>query len=97
MLTLSAALMTTEDDKSSQWIMDTACTRHVINDRSNFVSFTPNLGSIHMGNSSAFHSFGSGSGKAKMMVNGLKYMVTLHNLLYVPELVYNSILILGAH
>lgn len=49
--------------------MDTGCTQNMTNDRSSFSSLAASQGSVHIGNNATIQSFGSGSVKAKAMVN----------------------------
>lgn len=58
-LTLLSVLTTSKDEKSSQWLMDSARTRLMTNDRSNFCSFTQSLSSIHVGSKTTNQSFHS--------------------------------------
>lgn len=49
---------------------------------------------VYVGNNDLKRLYGTGKVRAKTVVNGKMYFVTLNNVLYVPEIMYNLISLL---
>lgn len=87
----SALITVPRDSTSKYWMMDSACTKHMANRREYFVDFTPGHGVVQVGNNETIQSYGTGSVRVLGTSNGQRNYVTLHNVAYVPEIMFNLI------
>lgn len=83
--------MRIKEEIFSHSMMDSACTRHLTIDRYSFCSFSSGLDSVHVGNGATIQILFSGSAMAETMLDAVRHTITFHNVLYVPDLMYNLI------
>lgn len=92
MMTMATALsLRVESNKSSNWILDSACTSHMTNNRGNFTSCTPQSNKSQVGNAEFQSSEGIGNVRVSAIVSGETKSVLFKDVLYVPSLLDNLI------
>lgn len=75
---------------NSDWIMDSGATAHYTNNRALYSSFNSiNPRRVHMGNNAAIHAIGTGTIRCTLTVNSLSTVVSIGDVLYVPDLAMN--------
>ena len=92
MLTISSSLVATRSDANhSKWIIDSGSTAHMCSDRSMFQSFKNYKRSIQVGNSEFIEASGIGEVDIIARVQGKDTTITLKEVLFVPNILYNLI------
>lgn len=85
------ALATRAETTSRKWMVDSACTRHICNNRESFFNLTETTGTIQVGNKEEIAARGVGSVQVLSTVNGKIIPLLLQNVLYSPDIMYNLI------
>lgn len=79
--------------KSGKWMFDLGSTCHTTNSSQNSFEFKESVGSVQIGNNDVIKSKDYRSEKVKTVVGCTCHVITLHNLLYVWDIMYNLIFI----
>lgn len=83
--TVPSALLTVPNSgKLAKWMMYSACTSHMTNNRNYFVNFTACEGVVQVGNSETISSYGYADIKVVATVGGTRYRITLQRVLFTP-------------
>ena len=72
-----------------EWLADSASTSHVANHHKLFHSFTPLVKSVNGVGNATVKAEGCGTVKLTSEINGQKYLLTLQNVLYIPNNTHN--------
>jgi transposase InsO family protein len=79
----------TVDSKVTDFLLDSACSKHIICDKSYFSKFTEKATMVNWGNASKLRS--NGYGDVRIRFSDTKKEATLHDCLFVPEFGVNLI------
>lgn len=85
MLTLLLPMITTENEKYSTVILESACAFHVSNDSFDFYSFALSDGIIYVSSTAIAPLFGSGLVKAETIVNFARRTVPLNTVFFILD------------
>lgn len=90
-LTVTSAFVSQCDTDSSKWMLDSACTSHICNDKSAFVSIRNNDSKVQVGNHNYVDSTAIGTVILRTIVDGKSRQLRLEDVIYAPEIIYNLI------
>lgn len=89
---IPSVLVTLPRGSTSKYRMvDSACIKHMANKREYFADFTPGHGVVQVGNNETIQSYGTGSVRVLGTSNGQRNYVTLHDVAYVPKIMFDLI------
>lgn len=91
LITPMALSMTAESQKSTRWILYLGFSKHMCNNKSYFIEFTPSEGDVQVGNNKVLTPLGIRTVKLTTVVDGLEHFLTLKNVLYAPDTIHNLI------
>lgn len=77
--------------KNEYCVVDSACTRHISNNRNNFDTFSACDRTVNVGNYETIRSCSIRDVSIVTVVDGKKFNVTLQDVLYLPNIMYNLI------
>lgn len=77
--------------KHSKWMVDSACTRHICNNRHNFSHVSETNDTVQVGNSEEIRAEGVGTVPVSCTVDGEAVDLKLTDVLYCPNIIYNLI------
>lgn len=90
MLTHSSSLAcTSKRNKAQRWMLDSGCTRHVVNEKSILFSVVAAERSVQVENIGIVWSYGHGTVEVMSVVNWTRYMITLQSVFLVLDIIDN--------
>lgn len=92
--TLPSSLITKERSRPGTWMIDTASTRHMVDDHRCFLASTPSDGEVQIGNNETIASLGVGRIEVCFVVKGVQHYTILHNVVYAPDIIHNLIAVI---
>lgn len=98
MVTISNAssMMSRNDEKSTKWLLDSCCSRHMSNNRAYFSEFLECEGIVQVGNTEMIPSYWVGAVRMASVVDGTKQNITLNDVIGSPKIMHNLIFIAQA-
>lgn len=98
MVTVSNAssMMSRINDKSTKWMLDSCCSRHMSNNRAYLSDVLECEKIVQAGNSETIPSYGVDNVRMAAVVDGTKHNITLTNTIYTPKIMQNLIFIAQA-
>lgn len=92
MLMIPSALVTAASFRQSGcWMLDSASNRHLMNNTSHLCDFTPCDRVVQVGNNKTIKSYGCGGDRLQAVVNDVKHLIVLHDLIYELDIMFNFI------
>lgn len=79
----------TANEKNSKWMVDSGCSAHMTNEISHFTKYTNRKSQVQVGNQEFMESEGYGTVDIWTVSDGKTQKVTLHDVVYAPNILYN--------